>query len=38
MLLKDPGKKAKDFVWAARIFPPVPAGPDQFWKPLAKIK
>lgn len=38
MLLKDPGKKARDFTWSARIFPPVPAGPDQFWKPLAKIK
>jgi len=38
MLLKDPGKKARDFTWSARIFPPVPDGPDQFWKPLAEIK
>ncbi|HNX74546.1 MAG TPA: prepilin-type N-terminal cleavage/methylation domain-containing protein [Candidatus Rifleibacterium sp.] len=34
MLLKDPGKKANDFTWSARIYPPVPAGVDRYWKPL----
>ncbi len=34
MLLKDPAEKANDFTWSARIFPPVPAGTDRFWKPL----
>lgn len=38
MLLKDPGKKAKDFVWSARIFIPSPTGPDRFWKPISEIK
>lgn len=38
MLLKDPGKKAKDFAWSARIYPPLPSGPDKFWKPLSQIK
>ncbi len=34
MLLKDPGKKANDFTWSARIYPPVPSGTDRYWKPL----
>lgn len=38
MLLKDPSKKANDFNWAARIFPPLPTGADRFWKPLSEIK
>lgn len=35
MLLKDPGKQANDYTWSARIYPPVPAGTDRFWKPLS---
>ncbi len=38
MLLKDPGKKANDYSWSARIYPPVPAGTDRFWKPLPGAK
>lgn len=38
MLLKDPGKKGSDFSWSARIYPPVPAGKDRFWKPLSSSK
>ncbi|GAB4271985.1 MAG: hypothetical protein Kow0029_10190 [Candidatus Rifleibacteriota bacterium] len=38
MQLIDPGKKANDFLWSARIFPPVPSGVDRFWKPLSEIK
>lgn len=34
MLLRDPAKQANDFSWTGRIYPPVPAGADQFWKPL----
>lgn len=34
MLLRDPAKQANDFIWTGRIYPPVPAGADQFWKPL----
>lgn len=38
MLLKDPAGKANNFAWNARIYPPVPAGTDRFWKPLSTIK
>lgn len=38
MLLKDPAKQANDFLWEARIFPPLPAGIDRFWKPLPGVK
>lgn len=38
MLLRDPGKKAADLSWEARIFPPVPLGADRFWKPISEIK
>jgi hypothetical protein len=37
MLLKDPSNKAKDFKWNARIYAPVPAGIDRFWKPVSEI-
>lgn len=38
MLLKDPGKKANDYIWSARIYPPVPGGTDSYWKPLPGAK
>ncbi|MGM0598565.1 MAG: hypothetical protein ACQETH_01995 [Candidatus Rifleibacteriota bacterium] len=38
LLLIDPMGKAVDFKWNARIFPPVPAGVDKFWKPVSEIE
>lgn len=38
MVLKDPSKRAMEFLWSGRIFPPVPVGMDRFWKPLSEIK
>ncbi len=37
MILSDPGKKAVDFNWNARIYLPLRRGPDNFWKPFSKI-
>lgn len=37
MVLSDPGKKAVDFNWNAKIYLPVHRGPDNFWKPFSKI-
>jgi hypothetical protein len=37
MLLRDPGKKAADYSWSARIFVPAAIGAERFWKPLARI-
>jgi hypothetical protein len=38
MLMKDPGKKASDYSWTARIYAPVSSGSDGYWKPLPGAK